>query len=79
MKTVSIHEAKTHLSRLVKEEFIITKHGKPVARVVPLADQPPSRFGFLPESEIRASMIPADFDSMGSDEIVSLFGAETDS
>lgn len=78
MKTVSIHEAKTHLSRLVNEEFIITKNGKPVARVMPLADQPVGRFGFLPESAIRESMIPADFDSMDSAEIASLFGAATD-
>lgn len=78
MKTVSIHEAKTHLSRLVKEEFIITKHGKPVARVVPLVNQPVSRFGFLPESAIRESMIPADFDSLGEDEIARLFGAEAE-
>lgn len=39
MKTVSMHEAKTHLSRLVKEEFIITNNGRPVARVVPLGDR----------------------------------------
>lgn len=42
MKTVNIHEAKTHLSRLVEiaaggEEIIIAKSGKPVARLMPLA------------------------------------------
>ena len=41
MKTVNMHEAKTHLSRLVEaaaagEEIIIAKSGKPVARLVPL-------------------------------------------
>ena len=41
MKTVNIHAAKTHLSRLVEEaaageEIIIAKAGKPVARLVPL-------------------------------------------
>ncbi len=40
MKKVNIHEAKTHLSRLVEdvaagEEVIIAKAGKPVARLVP--------------------------------------------
>lgn len=42
MRTVNIHRAKTHLSRLVEEaaageEIIIAKAGKPVARLVPLA------------------------------------------
>lgn len=40
-KTVNIHEAKTHLSRLVDEaaagaEVIIAKAGKPMARLSPL-------------------------------------------
>ncbi|KAB2873154.1 MAG: type II toxin-antitoxin system prevent-host-death family antitoxin, partial [Burkholderiaceae bacterium] len=39
--TVNIHEAKTHLSRLVDQaskgrEFIIAKAGKPMVRVVPV-------------------------------------------
>ena len=42
MKTVNIHHAKTHLSRLVEaaaagEEIIIAKAGKPMARLVPVA------------------------------------------
>jgi prevent-host-death family protein len=40
METVGSFAAKTHLSQLLErasqgEEFIITKHGKPVARLVP--------------------------------------------
>lgn len=40
MKTVGIYEAKTHLPRLIKEvaqgeTITITKHGVPVARIVP--------------------------------------------
>ena len=39
MRTINIHEAKTHLSRLVDEvsageELIIAKAGKPLARLV---------------------------------------------
>lgn len=39
--TVNVHEAKTHLSRLLKrahdgEEIILAKSGKPYARLVPL-------------------------------------------
>ena len=38
---VSVHEAKTHLSRLLDrvqagEEIVITRHGRPVARLVPV-------------------------------------------
>ena len=41
MSQVNIHEAKTHLSRLVKEaakgkEIVIAIAGKPAARLVPL-------------------------------------------
>lgn len=74
MKNVSMHEAKTHLSRLVKEEFIITSNGEPVARVVPLAGRAKSRFGFLPDSLARDVRVPEDFDSMGSEGIAEMFG-----
>jgi prevent-host-death family protein len=78
MHTVNIHEAKTHLSRLIDqaargEPFIIAKAGKPLVKVVPI-DAPtarkPRRIGFL-EGEIS---VPDDFDRMGSDEIERLFG-----
>jgi prevent-host-death family protein len=41
INTVNIHEAKTHLSRLVEQaakgrEFVIAKAGKPMVRVVPV-------------------------------------------
>ena len=41
MKTVGAYEAKTHLSELLNrvargEHLTITKHGKPVARLVPV-------------------------------------------
>jgi len=41
MSVVNVHEAKTHLSRLLEavaagEEVIIAKAGKPVARLVPV-------------------------------------------
>jgi prevent-host-death family protein len=51
--TVNIHEAKTHLSRLVEQaakgrEFVIAKAGKPMVRVIPI-EPPPSarRLGFM--------------------------------
>jgi prevent-host-death family protein len=52
MKTVNVHEAKTHLSRLLDrahagEEIVIAKSGKPYARLVPLAPQSPRTPGLL--------------------------------
>ncbi|HEX2172907.1 MAG TPA: type II toxin-antitoxin system Phd/YefM family antitoxin, partial [Dehalococcoidia bacterium] len=43
MQTVNVHEAKTHLSRLLErvaagEEIIIARGGKPLAKLVPLRD-----------------------------------------
>ena len=44
MRTINIHQAKTHLSRLVEdaakgEEIVIAKAGKPMARLVPVETQ----------------------------------------
>ena len=65
METVNIHDAKTHLSRLVEraskgEAFIIARAGKPMVKVVPLDD-------------VRA---PDDFDEMGRANIARLFGVD---
>ena len=77
MRTINIHEAKTHLSRLVDqvaagEPFIIAKAGKPVAKVVPL-DAPAStevrRLGFM----AGQGTVPDDFDEIARDEIAQLF------
>jgi prevent-host-death family protein len=48
MKTVNVHEAKTHLSRLLDrahagEEIVIAKGGKPYARLLPLDQHKPKR------------------------------------
>jgi prevent-host-death family protein len=45
---VNVHEAKTHLSRLLDrahagEEIIIAKGGKPYARLLPLQQREPKR------------------------------------
>ena len=80
MRTVNIHEAKTHLSRLVDraakgEPFIIAKAGKPLVKVVPL-DAPPAgevkRLGFM-AGQIS---VPDDFDTMFADEIEKEFYGE---
>lgn len=52
-RAINIHDAKTHLSRLVEraaegQEIIIAKAGKPMARLVPLESAPrPKKFGLL--------------------------------
>ena len=48
MIEVNIHEAKTHLSRLLAqveagEEVIIARSGEPIARIVAIARQPKKR------------------------------------
>lgn len=78
METINIHDAKTHLSRLVEraakgESFIIAKAGRPMVKVVAL-DAPVAgeqrRLGFM-QGEIK---VPDDFDTLGQDEIERLFG-----
>ena len=52
-ETVNVHDAKTHLSRLLEraeagEEIVIARAGKPVARLVPYGSERPKRiFGRL--------------------------------
>ena len=78
MVTVNIHEAKTHLSKLVDraakgEPFVIAKAGKPLVKVAALdAPAAPRRLGFL-AGQIS---VPEDFDRMGEAEIAALFRLE---
>jgi len=75
MLTVNIHEAKTHLSRLIEaavkgEPFIIAKAGKPLVKVTAIeAAAPVQRIGFM-AGEFK---IPDDFDTMFQDEIIAMF------
>lgn len=74
MKTVNMHEAKTHLSRLVEEAvqgqpFIIARAGKPLVKVVMIEAEAPRRTGFL-TGQID---VPDDFDRRDADLIRRLF------
>ena len=75
MEKINVHEAKTHLSRLLDraqagEEFLIAKAGKPVARLGPIAPvRTKVRFGVL-KGKIR---IPANFDAPLSDSLIDAF------
>ncbi|GAB6937182.1 type II toxin-antitoxin system Phd/YefM family antitoxin [Isoptericola variabilis] len=82
MKTVNVHEAKTHLSKILAEveageEFTIARAGKPVARVVGVEATP------KPRRELGALRgqftMPDDFDHWAQDEIIAMFeGSEDD-
>ena len=80
MRTINIHVAKTHLSRLVEdaaagEEIIIAKAGKPVARLCPLATRPAKRkLGGL-EGKLK---IPDDFDAPLPDWLLDAFEGADD-
>lgn len=73
---MNIHDAKTNLSRLIEravsgEPFVIAKSGKPMVTVTAFSapPDPAKRIGFL-KGMIE---VPDDFDSMGKEEIQSLF------
>ena len=71
--TVNIHEAKTHLSRLLEQvsggqEIVIAKSGKPIARLVPIQGNEIS-LGFL-KGKLHVSK---NFDAPLSDEILGTF------
>ena len=77
MKTVGVHEAKTHLSRLIEqavkgEPFVIAKGGTPMVKVMAI-DTPSAglqrRLGFM----AGQFTVPDDFDRMGAEDITRLF------
>lgn len=65
MNPVSVYDAKTHLSRLLDavesgDEVVITRNGKPVARLVGMATPAPQRrFGTAP----NFATVADDFDA----------------
>jgi prevent-host-death family protein len=82
MRTVNMHEAKTHLSRLVDqaangEPFVIARAGKPLVQVTKLEPAPaplPRKLGFL-KGEFT---VPDDIKTPFKDEIERMFyGDET--
>lgn len=74
MTEVGIHEAKTHLSRLLRrvaagEEIVIAKSGKPVARLIPVKAPKLRKLG----QDKGLVEIPADFDAPLPDAILKDF------
>lgn len=77
MKRVTVHAAKTHLSRLLKsaaagEEIVITRGKTPVARLVAYAEQPPERkFGAM---KGMVALTDAFFEPLPADELARWYG-----
>lgn len=80
MTQVNIHEAKTHLSRLLErvaagEEIIIARAGKPLARLAPLRANPrPRRLGLF---DGQPFSMADDFDELPPDIQAAFEGGES--
>jgi prevent-host-death family protein len=71
---VNVHEAKTHFSQLLKrvaggEEIVITRAGKPVARLVPL-EKPARR---ILGRDRGLFVVPDDFNDALPDDVLGSF------
>jgi len=75
VKIVNVHEAKTHLSKLLKqveggEEVVIANAGRPIARMIPFVDAGEKRkLGFARGTFV----LPEDFNDPLPDEILEDF------
>lgn len=73
-KSVGVHEAKTHLSRLLDdvvagEEVVITRRGQEVAALVPVRSGSQRKFG----TERGRLVVPDDFDEPLPDDVLDEF------
>jgi prevent-host-death family protein len=73
-KSVGIHEAKTHLSRLLEdvaagEEVVITRRGEEIASLVPIRRTDARRLGM----DRGRFVVPDDFDAPLPDELLASF------
>lgn len=77
MQIANIHQAKTHLSRLIEqvergEEIVIAKAGKPVARLVPYNTNDQPRRGGQWRGKVKMAR---DFDTLPA-ELAAAFRGE---
>jgi prevent-host-death family protein len=73
-RSVGVHEAKTHLSRLLDEvaagrEVVITRRGEEIARLVPAGRRAARRLGV----DRGRFTVPADFDARLPDDLIAAF------
>ncbi|MCC8109965.1 MAG: type II toxin-antitoxin system prevent-host-death family antitoxin [Planctomycetes bacterium] len=78
MEVINIHDAKTHLAKLVEkaaagESFVIAKAGKPLVKVtrVDAPEKTPSLLGCMRGEAIFDENL--DIKKLGADEVVALF------
>jgi prevent-host-death family protein len=79
-RTVNVHEAKTHLSRLLEavergEDVVIARAGKPIARLVPAGTRRQPR---TPGAWRGQGWIADDFDET-PEELIAAFHGDGDS
>jgi prevent-host-death family protein len=57
MRRVNIHEAKTHLSKLIAsgEEVVIARYGEPVARLLPIRRETSRRMPGSARGKVKIS------------------------
>jgi prevent-host-death family protein len=72
--TVNVHDAKTHLSKLLArvekgQEIVLSRAGRPVARLVPILPRRPLKPGLM-KGRIK---IAADFDAPLPDDVLDVF------
>ena len=77
MVTVNVHEAKTHLSRLLAkveagENIVIARNGTPVARIVPVKRQGRRQFGSM---KGRIKFDDSFFDPLPEEELAAWEGS----
>ena len=77
MRRVGMHEAKTNLSKLVREveagaEIVVLRGGVPVARIVPYAPPAHRQLGF----DRGALELPEDFDAPLPPDVLAAFQGE---
>ncbi len=73
-KSVGVHEAKTHLSRLLEdvvagEEIVITRRGEEIANLVPVRGHRNRRLGI----DRGRFVVPEDFDAPLPDDLIAAF------
>jgi len=73
-KSVGVHEAKTHLSKLLErvsagEEIVITRRGEEVARLIPAQRAGARRLGIDRDRYV----VPDDFDAPLPDDLLATF------
>lgn len=76
-EVINVHEAKTHLSRLLDkahagEEIVLGKAGKPYAKLVPLTRGDSRKLGFLKGFHVDKSF----FDPLPEEELAAWEGRD---